>query len=464
MAKKLLSKELETQSIIHLHTDIGSVGDGAGKIPDYMKKFSEIGVEYATITDHGDLSGILEFYTSCKKNGINPGIGCEFYLNDKRDSDSSKIRGKKTRKKIKDSSDVNEEDGDDDEYNSPDDFKNSHLIVVAKNFNGIQSIIKLNNEAVLNGFYMKPRTTTEKVFELLGNDVLVSSACLAGFPARMIMNNEIDRLKKTLSKWKERFGEDFYLELQFNELEEQHVVNKELMKLGKELGIKTIVAQDCHYVQSDDHFLQMLKTLNRAKLQLSDLEDGIPKNMWIFNAIELYVKSGKEIIDTAKKFNYDITQNEIIQSLINNKEWHHKSNTYWDLSVKHYNEFKPPKGFKSSEEYFIHIVTNEFKNFIDKGYIPKDKKKEYGERIKYEINILIKKGYVDYLLETKEAIDTVVEKIGNRSHIGVGRGSASASLCAYLLGIHKVDPIKHDLLFDRFLSEARSNEMIDIDP
>lgn len=439
-----LTKELDTTSLIHLHTDIGSVGDGAGTINNYMERFKDKGVVYATLTDHGDLSGILGFYMASKKAGINPGIGCEVYLNDNRDAE----KGHK---------DANKED------DNPDDFKNNHLILVAKNAQGVKNIIKINNEAVMNGFYRKPRTTTEKIFEMAGDDVLVSTGCLAGFPARMIMANRVPELKKRLALWKERFGDDLYIELQFNELQEQKQITPVLIKLSKELKIPLIVAQDCHYVDEGENFLQLIKSMKRDKKQLKDLEKGIPDGLWIFDAKELFVKSNYDVVKTAKQFNYDIEQNLVIDALVQNHEWHHKCNTHWDLSVKHYNKYQPPKEFKTAKQYFNHLIVESLKNFVEKKYIPKEKISDYTERVKYESKILIDKGYVDYLLETKKSIDELVETIGSETHVGIGRGSASASLCAYLLGIHKIDPIKHDLLFDRFLSEARSNEMIDID-
>ncbi len=463
-----LSKQLQTTSLIHLHTDVGSVGDGAGKISDYMSKFKNNGVEYATLTDHGDISGLLQFYKAAKKNGINPGLGCEFYLNDRRDSDlipKKKRAHAHSHNHTDESVEQNNTDDADADDDNPDDFRNNHIIVCAKNDEGLKRIIKINNEAVLNGYYRKPRTTTEKIFEFAGDgNILVSSGCLAGFPARMIMSDKISELESRLSEWKERFKDDFYLELQFNELEDQHVVNRELVKLSKKLKIKTIIAQDCHYVDEGEHFLQLLKMLGRNRKQLKDLDDGIPKGMWIFEATELFVKSNIGVVETAKKFNYDIPQNIIIDSLINNQEWHHKTKMNWDLSIKHYNKYVPPEPFKTSDEYFEHILKIKLKEFVEKGYIDRDRLREYAARVVYEKKTLIEKGYVDYLLETMRAIQQVINAVGgNEAHIGIGRGSAAGCLCAYLLGIHKIDPIKHELIFERFLSEARSNEMIDID-
>lgn len=442
---KNYSKELETTTLLHLHTDHGSI-DSVGKISDYMNKFKEYGVDYAMCSDHGATEGLYSFYKSAKKAGITPGLGCEFYLYNDRDKEG------KGSIKDKDTDDID-----------PDDMKNNHLIGVAKNESGLTNVIKINNEAIINGFYRKPRTTEQVIFEM-GDDIMFTTACLAGFPARLIARDKFDECKRRLSMWKERFGEDFYIELQINEVEEQHKANHHLIKFGKELGIKTVIAQDCHYVDKGDDFVQLLKMMGKASKSLRDFENGKPKDVWVFTSNDLYVKTNKDILETAKRFGYEIEQKDLIQSLINNHEFKYKTNIHWDLSVKRYNKYTPPEGYESSVEYFDFLLKQKLKEYIEKGYIPRDQLNVYAERMAMESEILINKGYIDYLLETREAIEIVINKLGgDRTNLGVGRGSACASLCVFLLGITKIDPIKHDLLFFRFLSDARSSEILDID-
>lgn len=460
---KKLSVELEHTSLIHLHTDLGSPGDGAGKISDYIQMFKDAGVDYATLTDHGSVDALLQFYKACKKAGVVPGLGCEFYLNDNRDVDMKKkvvSEEERSRKEL-----LKEKRDEKDEDDNPDDMRNNHLICVAKNENGIKSIIRINNEAVMHGFKGKPRTTTEKFFEM-ADDVIVSTACLAGIPARLIMAGRLDEAKRKLSEWKERFKDDFYIELQINEMKEQDDVNTKLLEMAKELKIKPIIAQDCHYVDEGDDFLQLIKMLNRTRRTLKDIENGIPEGMWVFTARELFVKTNDSLISAAKRLNCNIPQKVLIDCMINNHEWKYKTRVHWDLSAKHYNKFQPPAGFESSVDYFVHLLKEGFRDYKEKGYLPAPghTEQEYIEQLQFEMNMLIEKDFVDYLLETKQSMDDVVERLGgSRLHLGPGRGSVNASLCAFLIGITKIDPIRHRLLFFRFLSESRSNEVLDIE-
>ena len=445
---KLYSTELETTSLIHCHNDFSA--DGCSTTESYIEKAVSNNIGFIGLTNHGTLDGIIDFYKMCKKKNVVPGVGIELYLNDGRE-----------KKKNADG------DGDTDDGNlNPDDNVNNHLLAVAKTEKGIQSLIKINNEATLNGFHGKPRTTTKVLFEM-GDDLLVSSACLAGVASRFIMAKKFDEAKRWLSQYKERFRDDFYIELQINQVADQKIVNNYLLKFGKELGIKTILSLDCHYADEGDNVLRIIKLLDKRKTTLKDLEDegGLPDYLKWISEETLYMKTANEIIDNAKKYGYDIPQNVLIESLINNHEWKHKcENINWQLNKKHYNKFTDyPSEFENSNEYFESLLQEKFKLFVKSGYIPKEKVKTYAERLAYETDMLIRKEYVDYLLETQRTITDIVNILGDEKHVSVGRGSAAGSLAAYLLSITKIDPIKNDLIFERFLSEARSNQIMDIE-
>jgi len=442
---KLYSEELQETTCIHLHSD--NSPDGCAAIETYIEKAKENNITAINLSEHGSLDNIVNAYKSCKKANIVPLIGLEAYLNEKRNKTEEG------------------EDGDEGNLN-PDDAKNNHLVLCAKTDEGIQSLIRINNEAVMNGFKGKPRTTTKVLFDL-AEDLIVSSACLAGVPARFIALKKFDEAKNWLAQYKERFKDDFYIELQINQVSLQKQVNEYLLKFAKELKIKTICAQDCHYADKGDNVLRIIKLLDKRKTTLKDLEEegGLPDYLKWISEETLYMKTANEIIDDAKKYGYNIPQNVLIESLINNHEWKHKcENINWQLNKKHYNKFTDyPSQFESSNEYFESLLQEKFKLFVKNGYIPKDKVKVYAERLTYETDMLIRKEYVDYLLETQRTISDIIGILGDEKHVSVGRGSAAGSLAAYLLSITKIDPIKNDLIFERFLSEARSNQIMDID-
>ena len=442
---KKYSKELETTSIVHLHTCEGST-DGAAKISDYMDCFKNKDIEYATVSDHGSLDAILQFYKSCKKSGIIPGIGVEFYLNDKRDEDK---KGKE----------ANEDN------TNPEDAKNNHLMAVAKNENGIKNIIQINNEAIQNGFYRKPRSCTDVLFEM-GDDLLISSACIAGVPSRLILRKEYDKAKEWLSRYKERFEDDFYIELQFNRVPEQKIANKYLIEFAKELDIKLIVGQDCHYTDDGNNIIRIIKMLDKRKENFKNIEKegGLPDYLKWMSEETLFVKTNEDFIEKSAEWGFDIPQKTLIEALINNHEWKHKTDLHWNLNVKHYNKFTNfPDEFETADDYFDHLVMSRFKEYVKKGYIPAGEVNEYADRLASETEMLKDKKYVDYFLETNQSIDDIIEITDDPLSIGVGRGSSAGSLTAFVLGITKIDSIKHKLIFERFLSEARSIEILSVD-
>lgn len=448
MSRKTISSELENTSIIHLHTDLGSP-DGAGKISDYIECFKEKGVDYATITDHGDISAIYQWYVKCKKAGITPGIGCEYYINNNR-----------SEKNVVDGEDDRSEDN-----TNPDDAANDHLVAVAKNQNGIYNIIKLHNEAVFNGFYRKPRTTFEKLFDM-ADDIMISTACLAGFIPRLILKDRHEDAKKVMAAFKERFGDDFYAEVHINQIDVQKKVNASLINMANELGVKIIVAQDCHYVNYGDNILRMIKMLDKRGTTIDDIQkNGMPPYLMWLSEETLYVKDNKEIFDRAVEWGHkELPKNDLVKYLINNNEWKYKTDVRWEFSTKRYNKYTDFDQTKYSNvnEYFGSMVSDEFNKFLKCNLVPADKRDEYQKRIDFEMNVLINNQYVDYLLETRESIKKVEEQFGE-DNVGVGRGSVGGSLIAYILGITKIDPIKHELLFERFLNDARSSEILEID-
>ena len=396
---------------LHIHTEY-SLLDGMIRVSDLVNYAKDNGLSAIAITDHGVMYSAIEFYEKAKDAGINPLIGCEFYVHD---------------------GDIHQKDN----LHNP----LYHLILIAKNETGYKHLIKLVSTAWCEGFYYKPRIN----FELLKQyheGLICTSACLGGEILQHLQKGEKDKAIETAKKYQELFGDDYYIELQDHGLEEQKRTNPELIKIAKELGIKMVITNDSHYLRKEDADAQ------DSLLCLQTNADKSDPNRFHFPNNEFYVKSQEEM---RKAFSWmdDETFNECVK---NTQEAADKCHVEIELGNAPLPNYEVPEGY-TNETYLEHIVYEGLKKRY--GEITPDLK----DRVDYELRTINKMGFAAYFLITWDFIHYA------KTHdipVGPGRGSAAGSVVAYALEITDLDPIKHHLLFERFLNEERYT-MPDID-
>ena len=396
---------------IHLHTEF-SLLDGMIRVSELVDYAKENELPAIAITDHGVMYSAIEFYEKAKEAGINPLIGCEFYVHD---------------------GDIHQKDN----THNP----CYHLVIIAKNSQGYKNLIKLVSTAWCEGFYYKPRIN----FELLKQyheGLICSSACLGGEVLKHLANGEYEKAKETAKRYQDLFGEDYYIELQDHGLEEQKRTNPLLIKLAKELGIKMIITNDSHYLKKEDADAQ------DSLLCLQTNADKSDPNRFHFPNNEFYVKSKEEMRQVFSWMD-DATFEECVK---NTEEIANKCDIEIELGNAPLPHYDVPEGY-TNETYLEKIVMDGLKKRY--GEI----NEELQERVNYELGVICKMGFAAYFLITWDFIHYA------KTHgipVGPGRGSAAGSVVAYALEITDLDPIRHHLLFERFLNEERFT-MPDID-
>ena len=391
---------------LHVHTEY-SLLDGASRIGDLVDRAAELGFDSIAITDHGVMYGVIDFYNACRKKGIKPIIGMEAYVAPKSIYEPATAR----------------------DY--------AHLIILCKNETGYRNLMKLSSIAFVDGFYYKPRIDYD-LLEKYSEGLIVLSACLAGDIPQYLLNEQYSEARKLAERLKMIFGEDFYIELQNHGIPEQQVVLPRLNALAKELGIKTVATNDVHYVNRDDAEAQ------DALLCIQTGHFVDETNRMRMEAEEFYLKSEEEML---RRFGgYE-------DAIANTAEVAAKCDLEIELGGRHLPEFTPPDGM-GHEEYL--------RKLCGEGMIKRFGEHPdavYTERLEYEISVIAKMGFVDYFLIVWDFIHYA------KTHgipVGPGRGSGAASIVAYTLEITDLDPIKYNLLFERFLNPERIT-MPDID-
>lgn len=393
---------------LHVHTEY-SLLDGFSRVKKLIKRTKDLGMSSVAITDHGSMFGVIDFYKEAKKLGIKPIIGCELY------TASRSLRDK------------------DPNF----DKRYGHLVLLAENMTGYQNLIKLVSVSYVDGFYYKPRVDIETLKQH-SKGIICLSACLAGDVSNALLNRNYKKAKEIAIEYNEIFGQgNFFLELQDHNLPEQKEVNASLVKLSKELNIPLVATNDIHYVDKTDAkahdvllCIQMGKTLN---------DPGRMK----FGSDEFYLKSRDEMEEL---FPY------AIEALDNTVEIAERCNVEFDFNTIHLPNYEVPEGYTTSK-YLEELC---YKGLYERYENPSE---EILERLKYELGVINKMGYVEYFLITWDFINFAKE---NNIMVGPGRGSAAGSIVAYTLRITDIDPIKYNLLFERFLNPERVS-MPDID-
>ena len=387
---------------LHVHTEY-SLLDGAIRINDLVKKVKELGMKSVAITDHGNMFGAIEFYKKCKAEGIKPIIGCEVYVAPRSRFDK---QGKI-------------------------DTEPNHLILLAMNNIGYHNLVKLCSAGYTEGFYYKPRIDMDILREY-NEGLICLSACLAGKVATQIINTNINGAKETIKEFIDIFGKErYFLEVQDNKLREQILVNQQLIQFSKEFGIGLVATNDCHYLNQEDYdFHEVLLCIGTRKT-IND-----PDRM-TFKTNEFYVKSAKEEEEAFKN---------IPEAIENTVKIADMCNVEFEFGKTILPEFKIP-GNISHLEYFRNLCYGGIESRYGKNY-----SKEVTDRLEYEISVIDKMGYIDYFLIVQDYIN-YARSVG--ISVGPGRGSGAGSIAAYLIGITDIDPLKFNLIFERFLNPER---------
>lgn len=393
---------------LHLHSEY-SLLDGACRISDIPKKAKALGQRAVAITDHGAMYGAVAFYDACKKEGIKPIIGCEVYVAQKSRFDR---------------------DG-------RSDFSGNHLVLLVKDGIGYKNLIYLVSKSFTEGFYSKPRID----MDLLRNHsegLIALSACLAGKIPRAITAGDFDGAERYAIELDSLFGRgNFYLEMQDHRLPDQKRVNDGLRDISKNTGIPLVCTNDVHYINRQDSELQAVLMCIQTN---SVMSGGAPIG---FETDEFYFKSADEM---ALLFPEDL------EALENTAKIADMCNFDFDYSKLYLPTFSTADG--ETPFHMLKRLTFEgLENFIDKIGPAKDfSKQDYADRAEYELSVIEKMGFCEYYLVVRDYISFAKSK---NIPVGPGRGSGAGSLVAYLVGITTVDPLKYDLLFERFLNPER---------
>jgi len=405
---------------LHLHTE-WSLLDGAIRIEDLTKRLLEYKMPGCAITDHGTLYGIIHFYTKLKEAGLKPIIGCEFYV----------AEGSRFEKKVSKRGEVG-----------------THLVLLAKNKEGYQNLLKLASIAYLEGFYYRPRIDKE-ILKLYHKGLIAMSACLEGEIPKLLLAGNLNKAIEVAKWYKDLFKDDFYLELQKNDLLEQDKVNEGILEIAEKLGIKCVATADCHYLDKEDALAHEVLLCIQTGHKLSD------PDRFRFNTDKLYFASAEEMKERFK--------NCSLAAITNSMEIFEKVNLEIKTDEILFPKARIPED-QTVESYFIKKAREGLEKRLQelkvKGQLVEDEKK-YWERLEYEMGIIIEKGYVSYFLIVADFINWAKSR---GIPIGPGRGSAAGALTSYALGITNLDPIRWGLLFERFLNKERpSLPDIDVD-
>ena len=394
---------------LHVHTEY-SLLDGSNKIKEYVDRVRELGMDSAAITDHGVMYGVIDFYRAARAAGINPILGCEVYV-----APGSRF-------------DREAGSGDDRYY---------HLVLLAENNQGYSNLMKIVSKGFVEGFYYKPRVDLS-LLEKYHEGIIALSACLAGEVARFLTRGMYEDAKKAALRYQDIFGKgNFFLELQDHGIPEQQNVNQQLLKMHRETGIELVATNDVHYTLAEDAQPHDVLLCLQTGKKLAD-EDRMR-----YEGGQYYVKSPEEM---ERLFPY------APEALENTHKIAQRCHVEIEFGVTKLPKFDVPEGY-TSWEYLNELC---FKG-LEERYQPVTE--ELKERLNYELSTIRNMGYVDYFLIVWDFIKYA------RDHdimVGPGRGSAAGSLVAYTLGITQLDPIRYDLLFERFLNPERVS-MPDID-
>lgn len=394
---------------LHVHTEY-SLLDGSNKIKEYVARVKELGMDSAAITDHGVMYGVIDFYRAAREAGINPILGCEVYV-----APGSRF-------------DKDTGTGEDRYY---------HLVLLAENNKGYSNLMKIVSKGFVEGFYYKPRVDMELLREY-HEGIIALSACLAGEVSRYLTRGMYEDAKAAALRYQDIFGKgNFFLELQDHGISEQQEVNRQLLRMHQETGIDLVATNDVHYTTAEDAEPHDILLCLQTGKKLAD-EDRMR-----YEGGQYYVKSPEEM---ERLFPY------ALEALENTHKIAERCHVEIEFGVTKLPKYDVPEGY-TSWEYLNKLCFDG----LSERYHPVTQ--ELKDRLEYELSTIKNMGYVDYFLIVWDFIKYARD---NDIMVGPGRGSAAGSLVAYTLGITQLDPIRYDLLFERFLNPERVS-MPDID-
>ena len=403
---------------LHVHTQY-SLLDGAIRFDQLFKTAKSFGMPACAITDHGNMFGAVDFYTSARDAGVKPIIGCEVYI-------APKSRLEKTVR------------GEDNAF---------HLVLLALDSTGYRNLVKLVSQAHLEGFYYVPRIDQE-ILAQHHEGLLCLTACIKGRIPQMILRDDQKGLKSSVEEYLSIFGDRLYFEVQDNGIEEQKKVNEGLLQLSKQYNVPLVATNDCHYLRKEEAKAHELLLCIQTGKVMTD------KDRLSFSSDQFYFKSGDEMDRSFSHYPEALTNTLRIAEMCNMK---------LDSGTYHFPDFKVP-----SDETLV----EHFENLCRKGFEKKiqyiattypvfsgDLSTKYKDRLDYEMKVIKETGFAGYFLIVSDFISFAKSQ---DIPVGPGRGSAAGSLVAYCLEITNIDPIKYDLIFERFLNPERVS-MPDID-
>ncbi|MBR6614859.1 MAG: DNA polymerase III subunit alpha, partial [Lachnospiraceae bacterium] len=394
---------------LHVHTEY-SLLDGSSKIKELAARAKELGMDSMAITDHGAMFGVIDFYRAARENGIKPILGCEVYVSPASRFDRENVNGE-------------------DRY--------YHLVLLAENNEGYQNLMKIVSKGYVDGFYYKPRVDME-VLEQYHEGLIALSACLAGEVARFLQRGLYEEAKAAAEKYRRVFGDgNYFLELQDHGIPMQRQVNQGLLRLSRELNIPLVATNDCHYINAEDWEPHDILLCIQTGKKVAD------ENRMRYEGGQYYVKSEEEM---RQLFGY------VPQALENTHRIAERCNVEIEFGVTKLPKYEVPEGF-DSWTYLQYLCKKGFSERYPNGG------KNLADRLEYELNTIKSMGYVDYFLIVWDFINYAKS---NGIAVGPGRGSAAGSIVSYCLRITDIDPIRYQLLFERFLNPERVS-MPDID-
>ena len=395
---------------LHVHTEY-SLLDGSSKIGELAARAKELGMDSMAITDHGVMYGVIDFYRAARAAGVKPIIGCEVYVSPGSRFDRETVHGE-------------------DRY--------YHLVLLAENNTGYQNLMKIVSKGFVDGFYYKPRID-EEVMREYHEGIIALSACLAGEVPRYLEKGLYEDAKAAAKRHLEIFGDgNYFLELQDHGIPMQRQVNQGIMRLSKELNIPLVATNDCHYINAEDWEAHDILLCIQTGKKVSD------ENRMRYEGGQYYVKSEEEM---RRLFPY------APEAIENTHKIAERCNVEIEFGVTKLPKFDVPEGF-TSWEYLNKLCFDGLKRRYGEDPDP-----ALVERLNYELGVIKSMGYVDYFLIVWDFIHFAKS---NGIMVGPGRGSAAGSIVAYTLAITNIDPIRYQLLFERFLNPERVS-MPDID-
>lgn len=379
---------------LHQHS-MYSLLDSIAKVDDMIKKAKELGYEALCISDHGVIYNAPETYISCKENNIGYIYACELYICD-------------------------------DRFEKDNNNRYYHLLAMAYNEEGRINLNKIITDAYKNGFYYKPRTDFQFLSEH-AEGLIISSACMAGEVSRSIINNDLENAINVIEKYKSVFKENYYLEVQSHDVEEQLALNRKIIDLAKQTNTPYIITNDSHYINKEDAEIHSLFIMNAKDSEVGEIYK------------DCYMQSDEDVINICSK---TMSSDEIITAFDNISKIVSQCIGV-ELPIKKAEIPMPslPQGFNNEYDYLRFLV---YQGFKEHGLDKKKNKQEYIDRIEYELDALHRMHYDRYLLNIRDQLEGV-------ERVGLGRGSSAGSVVCWLIGLTKIDSLKYDLYFERFV-------------